>query len=283
MNISYNKIDLSQIRIAILTEDDPIQCLEIWRHTIPVLSACNAKIIGLLLCKPRFAHLAAEDVRPWYQTVFGKKTVRSFDLYIRAAMQQTQSIKRKSGITNFVTLGHHHKITTKNCAGPNDPAFIHWLQQNEIDILILNCGQIVHEPTLAAVQIGIVNLHDSLLPAHGGVFAYLYTLLADDPPGLTVYQLDRGIDTGPLLAQRSLPDPQYRSLIGFQHLMIEHYPSLIATGIAALSKRQFLAPRTDLRPSYHSLPTETDYRKFQDKGGCFICPQDIRFLRQLRF
>jgi methionyl-tRNA formyltransferase len=59
---------------------------------------------------------------------------------------------------------------------------------------------------LAATRFGIVNEHPSLLPRWRGPNPFGWTLRAGDPElGLTYHFMDEGFDTGPILAQGSVP------------------------------------------------------------------------------
>jgi methionyl-tRNA formyltransferase len=46
-----------------------------------------------------------------------------------------------------------------------------------------------------------INLHISLLPWNRGADPNLWSFLEDSPKGVTIHQLDAGIDTGPILTQ----------------------------------------------------------------------------------
>ena len=59
---------------------------------------------------------------------------------------------------------------------------------------------------LAATRLGIVNGHPSLLPRWRGPNPFGWTFRAGDPEvGFTFHVMDGGFDTGPILAQGSLP------------------------------------------------------------------------------
>lgn len=59
----------------------------------------------------------------------------------------------------------------------------------------------------------ILNYHNSLLPAHRGMHAEAWTIFAGEPlAGISWHEVDKGIDTGPLVAQKSLPAGALTSL-----------------------------------------------------------------------
>jgi methionyl-tRNA formyltransferase len=61
-------------------------------------------------------------------------------------------------------------------------------------------GQILPSPFLAAPRLGCINLHGSLLPRWRGAAPINRAIMAgDDVFGVTIMQMDRGMDTGPML------------------------------------------------------------------------------------
>jgi methionyl-tRNA formyltransferase len=78
------------------------------------------------------------------------------------------------------------------------------LQQMQLDVLLVVAfGHILKPALLASARCGAVNVHASLLPRWRGVSPVEQALLAGDAQtGVTLMQLDEGVDTGPILAQR---------------------------------------------------------------------------------
>lgn len=69
-------------------------------------------------------------------------------------------------------------------------------------------GRILSPEVLALPRHGWWNVHFSLLPAWRGAAPVQHALWAgDESTGVTVFQLDEGVDTGPILIQRSYPIP----------------------------------------------------------------------------
>ena len=75
------------------------------------------------------------------------------------------------------------------------------------DLLVLaDYGQIVPEALLSLPRFGALNLHPSLLPRHRGASPIPATILAGDvETGVSLIQMDTGLDTGPVLAQVRMP------------------------------------------------------------------------------
>jgi methionyl-tRNA formyltransferase len=66
-------------------------------------------------------------------------------------------------------------------------------------------GLILPAPVLAAPRLGCVNIHASLLPRWRGAAPIQRTILADDTEtGITIMQMDEGLDTGSILCAEPL-------------------------------------------------------------------------------
>ncbi len=67
-------------------------------------------------------------------------------------------------------------------------------------------GLILPRAVLAAPRLGCLNIHASLLPRWRGAAPIQRAILAgDSETGITIMQMDAGLDTGPILLQQALP------------------------------------------------------------------------------
>jgi methionyl-tRNA formyltransferase len=67
-------------------------------------------------------------------------------------------------------------------------------------------GQLLRQAVLDIPRRGCLNVHPSLLPRHRGSSPIAAALLAgDERTGVTIMLTDRGMDTGPILAQETTP------------------------------------------------------------------------------
>ncbi|MGZ8998029.1 MAG: methionyl-tRNA formyltransferase [Allosphingosinicella sp.] len=84
-------------------------------------------------------------------------------------------------------------------------------EQNEFASLALDLavvaayGLILPEPILNAPKDGCLNVHASLLPRWRGAAPIQRSILAgDEETGITIMAMERGLDTGPMLAKRAV-------------------------------------------------------------------------------
>ena len=88
-----------------------------------------------------------------------------------------------------------------------EPEALTQLQSWEPDLIIdAAFGQILRPPVLNLPLHGCINVHASLLPRWRGAAPIQAAILnGDDQTGVTIMLMDPGLDTGPILNQRSIP------------------------------------------------------------------------------
>lgn len=90
-----------------------------------------------------------------------------------------------------------------------DPTALAQLKVWAPDLIIVAAyGQILRPPVLELPPRGCLNVHASLLPRWRGAAPIQAAIAAGDTQsGVTLILMDAGVDTGPILAQRSMPIP----------------------------------------------------------------------------
>jgi phosphoribosylglycinamide formyltransferase-1 len=86
-------------------------------------------------------------------------------------------------------------------------AYISALQQASVDVVLLaGFMRVLKGDFLRAFPQRVVNIHPALLPAFPGLEAWKQALdYGVKVTGCTVHLVDQGIDTGPILAQQTVP------------------------------------------------------------------------------
>lgn len=69
----------------------------------------------------------------------------------------------------------------------------------------------------------IFNLHISLLPYNRGASPNFFSFIENTPKGVTIHQIDEGLDTGPILAQKELFFDESKETFasGYEKLILE--------------------------------------------------------------
>jgi methionyl-tRNA formyltransferase len=133
-----------------------------------------------------------------------------------------------------------------------DAAFQQYLDLKPDLLVFAFVTDIVRKRVLDAATHGAIQYHPSLLPLHRGRTAMNWAIIAgEQTTGLTIFWVDEGIDTGPILLQREV-EIRHEDSVGSLY-----FDRLYPMGIEALVEatrmvREGSAPRT---PQDHSRGT----------------------------
>ena len=85
--------------------------------------------------------------------------------------------------------------------------FSRWLREQNADVaLVVAYGRILPKDVLDAPRLGCVNVHASLLPKLRGAAPITWAIVRGDPEtGVTLMQMDEGMDTGAMLQTFATP------------------------------------------------------------------------------
>jgi methionyl-tRNA formyltransferase len=89
-------------------------------------------------------------------------------------------------------------------------------------LIVVAYGLILPQPVLALPRLGCFNIHASLLPRWRGAAPIQRAILAGDAhTGISIMQLEAGLDTGPVLLQRSVTIGESTSAAQLQAILSE--------------------------------------------------------------
>jgi methionyl-tRNA formyltransferase len=115
--------------------------------------------------------------------------------------------RAKSGRVFLDDFCSRHGIPLVKVASINDADAVAAIKQAEIDwMFIIGWSQIARADALAAPKLGALGMHPTLLPTGRGRAAIPWAIIKGLPEtGVTLFKLDDGVDTGPILAQERIP------------------------------------------------------------------------------
>ncbi|MBN9502579.1 MAG: methionyl-tRNA formyltransferase [Armatimonadetes bacterium 55-13] len=87
------------------------------------------------------------------------------------------------------------------------PEFVERLQAEQADaLLVASYGQILSQKVLDSARIGGINLHGSILPKYRGAAPIQRAILeGESETGITLMQMDKGMDTGDMISVVTTP------------------------------------------------------------------------------
>lgn len=125
----------------------------------------------------------------------------------------------------------------------SEPAFVEELAALSPDLLVVAAyGQLLKRPLLELPRIMPINVHGSLLPRYRGAAPIQWAILDGcRETGITIMEMDQGMDTGPILLQAPLEIGERESFGSLMGRMAE-------LGARTLTEALGLLRRGELRP-----------------------------------
>lgn len=131
------------------------------------------------------------------------------------------------------------------------PEFINILKSYDPDLIVVAAyGKILPESIIDLPRHGCVNVHGSLLPRHRGAAPIQWSIIKGDPEvGVTIMQMDKGMDTGDILMKASItPEPDETSGTLFpkiarlgSHTLMDTLDMLTEGGLAMIDQDASMA------------------------------------------
>ncbi|MGN8800510.1 methionyl-tRNA formyltransferase [Candidatus Merdisoma sp. HCP28S3_D10] len=99
-----------------------------------------------------------------------------------------------------------HGLTVYQPKKVRDPEVIEKLRATEADVIVVIAfGQIIPKAILEMKQYGCINVHASLLPKYRGAAPIQWAVIdGEKESGVTIMQMDEGLDTGDMLLKGSV-------------------------------------------------------------------------------
>jgi methionyl-tRNA formyltransferase len=134
------------------------------------------------------------------------------DQHVLAVFTQPDKPAGRGKLLTAVPVKHwaetHHIPIYQPASLRKDPAAVETIRDLKPDVIVVAAyGLILPQYVLDIPPFGCLNVHASLLPRHRGAAPIISAILAgDSETGITIMQMDAGLDTGPMLAVAREPN-----------------------------------------------------------------------------
>jgi len=153
--------------------------------------------------------------------------------------------RAKSGRVYLDEFCAERRVPLVKAANVNDPEAVAAVRDHGIDwLFIIGWSQIARKEVLEAPARGALGIHPTLLPQGRGRAAIPWAILQRlERTGVTLFKLDEGVDTGPILAQVELPLSPLETATRLYHRVNDAHRALLG-GVW----RDLVEDRLELRP-----------------------------------
>ena len=254
------------MRIIIITQDDPFY-----------LSKSLKKLINLITEKHVIVGCVVNSVSPFGKTEsFFQKAFRTYKIFgIKFFLYYSiKFILSKLNITNSLNFvlkkNNIQKITLKQSI--NHEKSINIIKKYSPDLLISILGnQIFKKEIINLASKGCINLHTALLPKYRGLMPTFWVMKNKEKyTGVSVFYVDEGIDTGPIIIQKKLEIGDRTQAELIKHTKMIGVEAIVEA-IEKIDKGNVQTfDNNDEEMTYFSFPTKEDVKIFKNRKNRFF-------------
>lgn len=177
--------------------------------------------------------------------------------------------QRKSGRVYLDDVAAAHGVPLYKCANINDAESLRVIEDADLDwLFIIGWSQIAGAPLLAVPSRGVLGMHPTLLPLGRGRASIPWAILKGlTQTGVTLFQLDEGVDTGPILGQQVVDiDPRESALTLYDKVARAHVELMREIWPRLMSEDLIPVPQDDTAATVWPGRTPSDGEIFHDMG-----------------
>lgn len=170
---------------------------------------------------------------------------------------------RKAGRVFLDDYCTQHGIPLFKLRNINDPDALEAISARDLDwLFIIGWSQIARAELLHAPRNGVLGAHPTLLPAGRGRASIPWAIIKELPEtGVTLFQLDEGVDTGPIIAAERIPLGARPNATALYHQVAEAHRALMRSVWPALARGEVtLVPQDEAQASVWPGRTPEDGR-----------------------
>lgn len=169
--------------------------------------------------------------------------------------------KSKSGRVYIDDFCNQHSIPIAKIRNINEPEAIQAIKEAGIDwLFIIGWSQIAKPEILNAPNLGCIGIHPTLLPQGRGRAAIPWAILKGlEKTGVTLFKLDEGVDTGPIIDQWEIPLTDQTDASELYEKATEAHYAVLSRNLPAL-----IAGTAELKSQDNSKASEWPGRKPED-------------------
>lgn len=186
-----------------------------------------------------------------------------FQVFVQKLLKKFSAERVQEICTNYkLKIQQLDSNVVKFVDSVNSKEVINLLQQIAPSVIIVNGTRIISQEVLSCVKATFINTHMGITPKYRGVHGAYWALINHDLAncGVTVQLVDKGIDTGGIIAQKVIGITKNDNFITYPFLQLAAaLPSLIEAIENSFAKKISIVPRDDLNSCLWHHPTLWTY------------------------
>jgi len=177
-------------------------------------------------------------------------------------------------------------IPVNACVDANDPNTIQFIKDLKPDLIIsAYFNQILKSSIIDVPKFGVLNVHPGWLPVYRGVMAYFWVLKnGNESAGVSVHWIDEGIDTGALVARRSIvikPGMTQQRVLTITAIIGARLLKRIGKNLLSGKMPETITVENE-KPSYYPMPGSDDFNEYFKTKRYFRIRDLLRYILKIK-
>lgn len=165
-----------------------------------------------------------------------------------------------SGYARLDALAEQHGSPYVDFLTINDPSIVDAIRELEPDLVwIVGLSQIIGNELINIPASGCVGFHPTLVPKGRGRAPVAWSIIADVPPAATLFLIDDGVDSGPILAQVPVSATSDMDAGDLLEQIYDAIPEAVSQACAKLADPEWIP-----QPQQHDQATYLGIRREED-------------------
>jgi len=145
--------------------------------------------------------------------------------------------------TSVYEIAKTLQLPAEICNNPNENSFIEKIRALNADLgIIVGYSKYIGKNLRESFKLGIINLHASYLPEYRGAAPLNWALInGENKIGLSIYFIDAGIDTGPIIKQEFINIDINHTINDVITRSLELYPKMLIEVCDKIDKGDYSA------------------------------------------
>lgn len=250
------------MRVVLLTQDEPIFLVPSIDYLLSN-TPDPVEVVGCVVFDPSplgkkvgIASRAQELLRVFGAAYFLRYAARFAAARLNSS-RRLSNILRKHGVPDLRLKENVNAATS-----------IQAIRHLKPDLLVSVAGnQIFRAALLEVAPKGCLNVHSALLPKYRGLMPTFWVMKnGEKETGVSVFLVDEGIDSGPIVVQKRVPITTDRLEDLIRETKVIGMDAVWEAVEKVRRGRLKLIPNLDADKSYFSFPTKDDVRAFRAAG-----------------
>lgn len=153
------------------------------------------------------------------------------------------------------SIAEENGIPYHACSVPDAPEFVELLKGIDADLFVLaGYGGILSEVVFNMPPKGTINLHGGALPHQRGSSPLNWSLITGRKEfGISVITVDKGIDTGVVLAERTFPIGENDTIADLHALVNQAFPDMLMTVLENIEVGRMQGRQQEVHGAYYPV------------------------------